>query len=169
MEVEVEKEQELESDHTITSVSVTAAQVEKVLLDVDAGKATGPDNISPRVLKNFAKELSEPLANIFSACLVEKKRPAAWKEANVFGFRAAAPPLISLLLLSQEWQDSLEGLDTLVVALDIAGAFDRVWHSGLLAKLCAKGIEGSLLTLLEDYLHGRSLRVVVNGRTSTPV
>ncbi|XP_050704959.1 uncharacterized protein LOC126990381 [Eriocheir sinensis] len=71
-----------ESDHTITSVSVTAAQVEKVLRDVDAGKATGPDNIIPRVLRNCAKELSEPLANIFSACL-EEKWPAAWKEVNV--------------------------------------------------------------------------------------
>ncbi|MEJ1594580.1 reverse transcriptase domain-containing protein, partial [Escherichia coli] len=56
----------------------------------------------------------------------------------------------------------------LVVALDIAGAFDRVWHSGLLAKLRAKGIGGSLLTLLEDYLQGRTLRVVVNGRASVP-
>ncbi|XP_050690070.1 uncharacterized protein LOC126982212 [Eriocheir sinensis] len=158
--------------------------------------------ITSRVLKNCAKELSEPLANIFSVCLEEKKWPAAWKEANVvpvhkkdsrtdpnhhrpisllsamgkvfekmlaavigkhltdnnllspyqFGFRAGRSTS-DLLLLSQEWQDSLdEGLDTLVVALDISGAFDRVWHSGLLAKLRAKGIEGSLLTLLEDYL-----------------
>ena len=208
-----------ETDHSITSVSVTAAQVKRVLEEIDAGKATGPDNISPRVLKYCAEELSAPLANIFAACLEEKRWPSAWKEACVvpahkkdsrtdpshyrpisllsvvgkvfekllaadiekhladnnllspqqFGFRPGRSTSDLLLLLSQEWQDSLdEGRDTLVVALDIAGAFDRVWHSGLLAKLRAKGVAGSLLTLLGDYLHGRSLRVVINGRTSTP-
>ena len=208
-----------ETDHTITSVLVTAEQVEKVLREVDVGKATGPDNISPRLLKNCAKELSVPLAQIFAACLEEKKWPAAWKEANVvpvhkkdsrtdpshyrpisllsimgkvfermvaavlgqhltdnnllsprqYGFRPGRSTSDLLLHLSQEWQDTLdEGLDTLVVALDIAGAFDRVWHSGLLAKLCAKGVDGDLLALLGDYLHGRTLRVVINGRASTP-
>ena len=208
-----------ETDHTITSVLVTAAQVENVLRDVDVGKATGPDNISPRVLKNCARELSGPLATIFTACLEHKKWPAAWKETHVvpvhkkesrsgprhcrsisllsavgkvfekmvaetmwrhlnqqnllsphqFGFRPGRSTSDLLLLLSQEWQDTLdEGLDTLVVALDIAGAFDRVWHTGLLAKLRAKGVDGSLLMLLEDYLQGRTLRVVLNGRTSQP-
>ena len=208
-----------ETDHTITSVLVTAAEVEKVLRDIDVGKATGPDNISPRVLKNCARELSGPLATIFAACLEQNKWPAAWKEAHVvpvhkkesktdprhyrpisllstmgkvfekliaetlwrhlnqhslvsphqFGFRPGRSTSDLLLLLSQEWQDTLdEGLDTLVVALDIAGAFDRVWHSGLLAKLRAKGVAGSLLRLLEDYLQGRTLRVALNGRISKP-
>ena len=49
-----------------------------------------------------------------------------------------------LTVLSQGWQDALdEGLDTLVIALDIVGAFDRVWHAGLVEKLRAKGIQGS--------------------------
>ena len=72
-----------EADHTITSVQVTAKQVEKVLKDVDAGKAASPDNISPRVLKNCARELSELLATIFTARLELKKWPAAWKEAHM--------------------------------------------------------------------------------------
>uniref|UniRef100_A0A0P4VU38 Reverse transcriptase domain-containing protein n=1 Tax=Scylla olivacea TaxID=85551 RepID=A0A0P4VU38_SCYOL len=38
----------------------------------------------------------------------------------------------------------------------------------LLAKLRAKGINGSLLTLLEDYLQGRTFWVVVSGRASAP-
>lgn len=43
-----------------------------------------------------------------------------------------------------------------------------MWHAGLLDKLQAKVIDGGLLRLLEDYLQGRTLRVVVNGRTSSP-
>ena len=72
-----------------------------------------------------------------------------------------------LLLLSRNWQDALDsGLDTLVIALDIAGAFDRVWHKGLLAKLQARGIRGDLLKLLENYMNGRTLQVVVGGQSS---
>lgn len=35
------------------------------------------------------------------------------------------------LLLSRDWQDALnDGLETLVIALDIADASDRVWNAG---------------------------------------
>ncbi|XP_042205388.1 uncharacterized protein LOC121854718 [Homarus americanus] len=76
------------------------------------------------------------------------------------------PPQTCLLPLPRDWQDALDnGLDTLVIALDIMGAFYRVWHRGLLKKNRAKEIEGNLL-LLADYLRGRTLRVVINGQTS---
>ena len=39
--------------------------------------------------------------------------------------------------------------------VDVRGAFAKVWHSGLLFKLQAYGVEGQLLTLLKDYLHNR--------------
>ncbi len=72
-----------------------------------------------------------------------------------------------LMLLTGGWQDNLDGgLDTVVVALDLAGAFDRIWHRGLLEKLRTKGIHGDLLQVLGDYLQGRTLQVVVNGQAS---
>ena len=43
----------------------------------------GPDSISPRVLKELAEELSDPLTRIFQKSLEEKKVPSDWKEANV--------------------------------------------------------------------------------------
>ena len=52
------------------------------------------------------------------------------------------------------------------VFLDISKAFDKVWHSGLLFKLQAYGVEGQLLALLKDYLHDRQQRVVLNDQTS---
>ena len=55
-----------------------------------------------------------------------------------------------------------------MVTFDIAGDFDRVWHRGLVEKLRANDIQGNLLALLEDYLQGRTLRVVTNGQTSQP-
>jgi len=48
----------------------------------------------------------------------------------------------------------------------ISGAFDSVWHKGLIAKLKSLGIEGQLLQLLSDYLSNRSLSVVLQGSES---
>ena len=206
-----------ECDQTVTSVEITRGHVEQLLRATDTRKATGPDNVSPHVLKKCAHELSGPLTMIFNACLRENKWPTIWKEARVvpvhkknsrsdpqnyrpisllsvvgkvferilaqtitehlddngllshkqFGFRHFRSTSDLLLLLTKVWQDSLDnGLDTIVVALDIAGAFDRVWHEGLIEKLRAKGIQGSLLSLLSNYLHDRTLKVVVNGQSS---
>lgn len=49
-----------------------------------------------------------------------------------------------------------------IIALDIAGAFDRVWYKGIISKLKGFGIDGDLLKLNEYYLRGRTLQVVVN-------
>ena len=208
-----------ETNNIVSNVLVTAEQVAQLLSAVDVGKATGPDDVSPRLLKNCSRELADPLTTVFTSCLNEKKWPSIWKKARVvpihkknsrsepsnyrpisllsvvgkvleqivataicqhlsenhllsdrqFGFRPGRSTADILLLLSKDWQDALdEGLDTLVVALDIAGAFDRVWHAGLVEKLRAKGVQGDLIVLLQDYLEGRTLQVVVNGQSSEP-
>ena len=53
-----------------------------------------------------------------------------------------------------------------MVALGIAGDLDRVWRGDLLEKLRANGIQDDLLMLLENYLQGRTLQVIVNGLAS---
>ena len=42
-----------------------------------------------------------------------------------------------------------------VIFLDIAKAFDRVWHRGMLHKLQTAGIDGNLLLWFESYLSDR--------------
>ena len=84
-----------------------------------------------------------------------------------FGFRKGRSTSDLLLLLSKSWHDALDaGRPSLVIALNIAGAFNTVWYRWILAKLEQLGITGDLLHLLSSYLTGRSLRVVVNGHTS---
>lgn len=85
-----------------------------------------------------------------------------------FGFRSKRSASDLLLQLVTNWNKSLDaGKETYVVALDIAGAFDRVWHEGIISKLKSFGIDGDLLKMIQDYLRGRTLQVVVNGYTSS--
>ena len=49
---------------------------------------------------------------------------------------------------------------------DFSKAFDKVWHKGLLHKMKAYGIDGSLLKWFENYLHARKQRVVINNSSS---
>ena len=53
-----------------------------------------------------------------------------------------------------------------VLAVDIAGAFDKVSHTGVLHKLRNIGVKGALLDWRRDYLTGRSLEVVIGGKSS---
>ena len=52
------------------------------------------------------------------------------------------------------------------VFCDVSKAFDRVWHKGLLCKLRAAGISGSLLSWLSSYLFERRQRLILPGTQS---
>ena len=58
-------------------------------------------------------------------------------------------------------------IDVRGVFLDISKAFDKVWHEGILFKLKTYGVNGEVLTLLNNYLHERYHRVLLNGETSS--
>ena len=52
------------------------------------------------------------------------------------------------------------------VFLDVSSAFDKVWHSGLLAKLNQVGIEEKFYEIMSSYLKNRKQIVVVDGQKS---
>ena len=62
--------------------------------------------------------------------------------------------------------DDHSSLEVRSVFLDLAKAFDKVWHEGLIFKLQQNGIEGQLLNLLANYLSNRKQRVVLDGCNS---
>jgi len=88
-------------------------------------------------------------------------------QQNQFGFRPRHSAADLLTYLSHQWISGVnERQEVKVVALDIKGAFDRVWHNGLLAKLKVRGVTGKLLTWIGSYLSGRRIQVVVGGQSS---
>jgi hypothetical protein len=86
-----------------------------------------------------------------------------------YGFRKARSTGDILAHLSDVWLSNLNDKgETCVVALDISKAFDRVWHSALIAKLPSFGFTPSLCSFIHSYLSGRSISAVVEGKRSEP-
>ena len=63
--------------------AVECYQVCKKLQSVHPFKAPGPDNISPRILKEYAHMLAEPITIIFNISLASGVVPSSWKESNI--------------------------------------------------------------------------------------
>ena len=60
-----------------------------------------------------------------------------------------------------------DGYEVRGVFLDIAKAFDKIWHDGLIFKLQENGILGNLLEVLKHFFTNRKQRVVLNGQSSS--
>ena len=48
----------------------------------------------------------------------------------------------------------------------VAGAFDRVWHAGLLKKLIAGGMCERAIRFMKGYLKNRFIQVVIGKQKS---
>ena len=83
-------------EHSLNSLSTSPFEVETMLKSLQLGKATGPDAINNRVLKELAKPLSFPLSDLFNFSLTSGKVPLIWKEANVTPiFKKDDPSVVS--------------------------------------------------------------------------
>ena len=83
------------------------------------------------------------------------------------GFKAMDSTVNQLINIVHKIYSTLaDNNDVLMIFLDVAKAFDKVYHRGLLHKLEALGVSNNLLKWFESYLLGRYQRVVISGRTS---
>ena len=83
------------------------------------------------------------------------------------GFLQGRSTITQLLTFYHEIGQALDkSLQSDIVFLDLAKAFDSVCHQKLIFKLSRYGIGGSLLHWLRSYLLGRYKRTVVPGYTS---
>ena len=74
-----------------------------------------------------------------------------------------------LTALTHEWLTAINGGGAVrALAVDIAGAFDKSSHAGVLHKLKSYGIQDTLHTWLTNSLTNRKIQAVVRGATSAP-
>ena len=72
------------SEHPVLpDINITEEGVYKLLNNLHPAKASGPDNISPQILKELAAEISPILCGIFKKSLESGVVPNDWKNANI--------------------------------------------------------------------------------------
>lgn len=77
-----------------------------------------------------------------------------------FGFRQAHSALHQVVRIV-DYAKSKSRSPVALILLDVAKAFDRVWHEGLIAKLERYGLPSQLCKLLHSFLRDRVFRVRV--------
>jgi hypothetical protein len=65
------------------NIITTEDEVTKAIKSLDIGKATGPDGISNKIIKETVTAISKPLAELFNKSFELGKVPIRWKEANL--------------------------------------------------------------------------------------
>ena len=71
------------SNSTIQPLVLTSFEIFKILSALDTNKATGPDGISNKLLREAAPSISDVLAKIFNKSLESSTYPDIWKMAHV--------------------------------------------------------------------------------------
>ena len=78
--------------NSLSSITISTADVFEALVSLDVEKSPGMDKISPRVLKNCAIVLFEPLHHLFSLSLRYAILPSSWKIHKVVPVPKAGDP-----------------------------------------------------------------------------
>ena len=68
---------------TLNIIVITDLEVKSALQTLKTGKASGPNGLSNRILRELSSELSHPLCCLFNKSLQSGIVPASYKEANV--------------------------------------------------------------------------------------
>ena len=79
--------------------------------------------------------------------------------------RSCLTNLLDFMEHISKWADGGSPVD--VIYLDFQKAFDKVPHQRILIKLKARGVGGSVVNLVRNWLSGRKQRVVVEGEESS--
>ena len=198
-------------------IEVSTEGVDKLLSKLQPHKASGPDEVHARVLKELHSSLAPVLSDFFQRSLATGDVPEDWKNAHVapafkkgdknrasnyrpisltsivckilehiiashtmkhleqrgtlyflqHGFRKERSCETQLLSLHEDLTKARnDKLQTDLVVMDFAKAFDKVSHRHLTAKLDHYGIRGSTLKWITSFLANRTQRVVVEGKMS---
>ena len=121
-----------------------------------------PISITPVISKVFEKVICRRLSSFFnSADLILPRQ---------YAYRTGFSTCDTLLDIFHTFQAALDvGSEARLVQIDFSGAFDKVNHTGLLYQLKSVGVGGRMLSILAQFLSGRTQSVVVDGVSSQPV
>ena len=70
--------------NNLESFRITSDKVESTLLSLPTGKASGPDSVNNKILKDLAQPLSTPLKDLFNFYLEKGQVPIIFKKRRPF-------------------------------------------------------------------------------------
>ncbi|CAB4012374.1 Hypothetical predicted protein, partial [Paramuricea clavata] len=140
---------------------VLVEEVCRPLNNLSTSKATGPDGISARLLKECSEVLALFLTALFNKSIALGKVPADWKYANI----VPVPKNNKTCINIGKVLDCGKEMD--MIYLDFSKAFDSVPRDKLIFKLSQFGNTGPLLDWFSDYLSARKQRVVADCLSSS--
>ena len=83
-------------NETMSDFYITPDEVRSVLKILPMGKASGPDEMNNRILRELADVLCLPLCTLFNKSLSDGIVPSSWKEAHVSAvFKKGDPSIVS--------------------------------------------------------------------------
>ena len=124
-----------------------------------------PSNYRPVSLLCILSKVMETIINRTITNFLESNNVFSTRQ---FGFRHGHSAADLLTSLHHQWLHTAgEKGAARILAIDIAGAFDRVSHPGVLHKSDVYGLRGQLHQWLSSYLSERYLQVVICGQTSS--
>ena len=128
------------------------------------GDRSDPSNYRPIAITSLLSKVMERVLNRRLLQYLEDRQLISDRQ---YGFRHGRSAGDLLVYLTHRWAEALEGKgEAIAVGLDIAKAFDRVWHRALLSKLPSYGIPEGLCRWIASFLDGRSIKTVVDGSCS---
>ena len=71
------------TDQVLEHITVTEEEINDVIVNLDPNKASGPDLISNKMIKNVARAIVKPLCILFNRSLREGVFPDIWKLDNL--------------------------------------------------------------------------------------
>ena len=69
--------------HAVADITITKEWVQQLLFHLNQHKATGPNQVSPILLKETANQISPALTLVFQASINQGEVPEEWKSANI--------------------------------------------------------------------------------------
>jgi hypothetical protein len=92
---DVPQDETLPEHEPLEEITILEKDVDDILKCIDTNKAYGPDNISPRLLKEARPSITKILTKIFNKSLQLAKFPLMWKRANVLPIYKKAETFIT--------------------------------------------------------------------------
>ena len=156
------------TDHPVLPpIIVTVEGVQKMLQNLNANKAAGPDQISPRLLKELAPELAPILTRLFQATIDSGTIPTQWKTANVspvFKKGDRSKPAnyrpVSLTAVCCKLNEHIIA-KAIMNHLEAHGILSDMQHGFRRARSCETQLVTFIQELVDSVAHGGQVDVVI--------